>query len=472
MSNIDVCSVNSRSTTSLVEEPTEKFTDEIENVDERDERTLEDQIKTTYTQPEGGITRDILEKIKEINQGLQKPKRHQINYNAQPYGGGYILDKAILEKIQQIIALGKLNGLSGQQKVSTNEDNNSLNGDDVSKYENARALPYVQPSLTSNALGNQAIGYMPLPYITSLPVMVMPSVNADYGGAPAANGLRSPNADYLRQGPSLPFQVPWPLAPFFPILVKDPFLHLLQGGNWQNIFEYGQSADVCNRRKKSSETSNVESDFSVDEVDGSDDTFSLDALNLIGSRQGRKIKKRTISKSSRIQKLDVDKDVTKLLSHKPLGIKKPLKNEDSPIQNTKIYGDETGDLKFPFGGNFDWFGNRKPVAPSPGFFINRLKVRRGGVAIAGPGGVATAGRGGAAIVGPGGLAYTQPGGLAVAGPAARIVALTSDADLNSVVARLQQQAAIDGSVPRLLEAIPEGKVVATGPVIYYHPYKE
>lgn len=447
----------------------EQVTDETENVDERDERTLEDQIKTTYTQPEGGVTREILEKIKEINQGLLKPKRHHINYNTQPYGGGYMLDKAILEKIQQIIATGKLNGLSGQQKVSTNADDNLLNGDDISRYENARALPYVQPSLTSNGLGNQGVGHTPIPYITSMPVMVIPSVNGDYRGAPAANNLNSLNADYLRQGPSLPFQVPWPFAPIFPILVKDPFLHLLQGGNWQNIFEYGQSADVCNRRQKSSETGNVGPEFSVEEIVGSDNTNSLDAVNVIGSRQGRKIRKRNASKSSRIQKLDVDKDGTKLFLNKPLGFKKPLKKEDAPVQNTKIKSDDAGDLRFPFGGDFDWFGNHKPVAPSPGFFINRLKVRRGGVAIAGPGGVATAGRGGAAIVGPGGLAYTQPGGLAVAGPNARIVALTSDADLNSVVARLKQQSAIDGSIPRLLEAIPEGKIVATGPVIYYHP---
>lgn len=84
--------------------------------------------------------------------------------------------------------------------------------------------------------------------------------------------------------------------------------------------------------------------------------------------------------------------------------------------------------------------------------------------------MATAGKGGAAIVGPGGLAYTQPGGLAVAGPSSRVVALTSDVDLSSIVTRLQQQqAATDGSVPRLLEAIPEGKIVAIGPTIYYHP---
>lgn len=461
--------MNSRSTTSLNEEPTEEFTDlGMENVDERNERTLEDQIKISYGQPEGVNTREILQKIKEINQGLQKPKRHQMNYNTQPYAGGYILDKAILEKLQQIIAAGKLNGLSGQQKVSTNEDNNYLNRDDIPRYENARALNYVQPGFTTNALGNQAVGYVPLPYVTNLPVVVMPSINGVYG-TPATNGLNSLNADYTRQAPSLPSQIPWPLAPFFPILVKDPLLHYLQGGNWENIIEYGQSADVCNRKQKFVDTSNAEPDVSIDEVDSNDNVNSLDPVNVVDSRQGRKLKKRTISKSPKIQKLDAD--VTKLFSQKPLGVRKPVRKEDPPPQHTKTGNDNEGDLKFPFGGDFNWFGERKPVAPSPGFFINRLKVRRGGVAIAGPGGVATAGRGGTAIVGPGGLAYTQPGGLAVAGPAARVVALASDADLNSVVSRLQHQSAIDGSVSRLLQVIPEGKIVARGPIIYYHPYK-
>lgn len=464
-----MCFVISRSTISLNEEPPEKLTDETENVDNRNERTLEDQIKTTYTQPEGGVTREILEKIKEINQGLQKPKRHQINYNTQPYGGEYILDKAILEKIQQIIAAGKLNGLSGQLKVVTNEDNNSLNGDDIARYDNARALPYMQSSLTNNALGNQAVGYVPIPYVTSLPVVVIPSVNGVFG-TPTTNDPNSLNANYLRQVPTLPFQIPWPLAPFFPVLLKDPLLHYLQGGSWENLLEYGQSADVCNRNQKSSEIGNEEPEISIDEVDDSDNSVSFDPVNVLSSRQGRKIKKRTIAKSSPIQKYDVDRDVTKLFSQKPLAVKKPVKKEDPPIQGTKTNSEDEGDLRFPFG-DFNWFGNRKPVAPSPGFFINRLKVRRGGVAIAGPGGVATAGRGGTAIVGPGGLAYTQPGGLAVAGPAARIVALAPDADLNSVVTRLQQQSATDGSVSRLLQAIPEGKVVATGPIIYYHPYR-
>lgn len=94
-----------------------------------------------------------------------------------------------------------------------------------------------------------------------------------------------------------------------------------------------------------------------------------------------------------------------------------------------------------------------------GIFINRLKVRKGGVAIAGPGGIATAGSGGTAIVGPNGIAYTQPNGVAIAGPGTKVIAVDSSVDLTKFVQNLTKN---DGAIPRI------GKVVAIGPVVYYH----
>ncbi|KAG6438523.1 hypothetical protein O3G_MSEX000036 [Manduca sexta] len=262
--------------------------------------------------------------------------------------------------------------------------------------------------------------------------------------------------------PSLPFQFQWPFASFFPLLIRDPLLSILNGGGWSNFIEYGQMADVCNRKQKSLDDENIERNDISTTADVSS-LLALDPAVEYNSRKARAIKKRTVSQGSIVQELDNAKNIKKVVSLKPNTTRKPLKEDNS--EDTKTSGD--GSLRFPFG-DFTWFGNKKPVSPTPGFFINRLKVRKGGVAIAGPGGVATAGRGGAAIVGPGGLAYTQPGGLAVAGPAARVVALSPEIDLSSVVTRLQEQAATDGSVPHLLKAIPEGKVVATGPVVYYH----
>lgn len=94
-----------------------------------------------------------------------------------------------------------------------------------------------------------------------------------------------------------------------------------------------------------------------------------------------------------------------------------------------------------------------------GIFINRLKVRKGGVAIAGPGGIATAGNGGTAIVGPNGVAYTQPNGMAIAGPGSRVIAVAPEVDLNQLVQNLTKN---NESNPRL------GRVVAIGPVVYYN----
>lgn len=90
-----------------------------------------------------------------------------------------------------------------------------------------------------------------------------------------------------------------------------------------------------------------------------------------------------------------------------------------------------------------------------GIFIHRLKVRKGGVAIAGPGGIATAGSGGTAIVGPNGFAYTHPDSLAIAGSGSRVIAVDPKVNLGDIVKGKE-----DGS--RV------GKLVAVGPVIYYN----
>lgn len=108
-----------------------------------------------------------------------------------------------------------------------------------------------------------------------------------------------------------------------------------------------------------------------------------------------------------------------------------------------------------------------PVLNNDGIYINKLKIRKGGIAIAGPNGVATAGSGGTAIVGPGGLAYTKPNGLAVAGPGARVISVPSSTNLHEFfknVDTLAQGRSNAGDFP-----IPEGaRIVALGPIIYYN----
>lgn len=94
-----------------------------------------------------------------------------------------------------------------------------------------------------------------------------------------------------------------------------------------------------------------------------------------------------------------------------------------------------------------------------GIIIQRLRVRNGGIAIAGPNGIATAGSGGTAIVGPGGTAITHPKGLSIAGPGARVISVPETSDLRSIALNTNP-----GEIP------PNGTVVAHGPIIHYnHP---
>ncbi|XP_035428810.2 uncharacterized protein LOC118261894 [Spodoptera frugiperda] len=381
------------------------------------------------------VTKDILEKIKAINDALKKPiRRHQFQWNAPPQPGGeYVLDKEVLEKLQQVIASGKLNHHTNHAQ----QDSNRISNDDLDDTRYSRQL-------TSLYGGNPAqMAVMPGAYIMNMPVLVMPSMNTMYGNSinPTEYATKiqtkegpSPSPSPFPSFPSLPpFQ--WPFAPLFPILIRDPLLSIMNGGGWNNFIEYGQNADVC-RRQKSNEATIEDVVKTKDDSEKSSDVITNSITNL-RSRQKRAVKKRTVAQGSQLQDIDSAK-LNKFFGVKPSSTTaKPSKRE--PVgQDTKTVHHDDGDVRFGF---LDLFGNkngyRQPTGP--GFFINRLKVRRGGVAIAGPGGVATAGRGGTAIVGPGGLAYTQPGGLAVAGPAARIVALSPDADLTAIAHRLQAQ---------------------------------
>lgn len=384
--------------------------------------------------------KDIIRKIMAINEALKKPnKKPHVPWSPPPQtSGGYTLDKETLEKLQQVIASGKLHPYSD---IKQQETNAILNEDfDDIRYSRQISRPLIP--------GNQMMP--PMAYMTNMPVIIMPSTNNMYG---YSNSLEYGPQYQTREGPF--GQFPWPFAQMFPILIRDPLLSIFNGGGFQNFVEVGQSADVCTRKQKSEDNVN---DINENESMKNPANRLLKSSKKGKSRGKRAVKKRTVSLENHVQ--DTNKAI-KFFSTKPTTAK-PTKPESLKI--TKTADENEGDLRFPF-----FFGQKEKSPTGPGLFINRLKVRQGGVAIAGPGGVATAGRGGTAIVGPGGLAYTQPGGIAVAGPAARVIAISPEADLTSIANRLQQQSAINGSVSQLLRAIPEGKLVATGPVIYFHP---
>lgn len=92
--------------------------------------------------------------------------------------------------------------------------------------------------------------------------------------------------------------------------------------------------------------------------------------------------------------------------------------KETPLSSEETDGDSE---KGPFGNFFTPADALKQATEGGGLVIQRLRVRQGGIAIAGPGGVATAGSGGTAIVGPNGLAITHPRGLAIAGPGVSIL---------------------------------------------------
>lgn len=419
-------------------------------------------------------TTDIVEKIKAINSGLRKSSVKQLNFNKpMKENSDAGLDRETLEKIIQIVA-------SAKRKPNSMDILDSLYNNNPYSRDLKNSPNMIMPA--------QMIPVIPYPYIMNVPVLPM-SVNDFYeSNSIAMNNIKSmvPNDAFQtrQQQPSFPgfpsfpqfsfgnFQFGQrPFASLFPVLIKNPIVALSQGGGWENFIEYGQSADVCNRKEKSLDTNIPHKDNEEDIENKLNNNSQVKPVVTSKSRVARAAKKRTVDNEAPEQNVENNTDVKigkKLYSEKPKSIRKSTRKPAIvEVSNDTKNTDPEGDLRFPFGG-FSWL-HKKPDIPSPGFLINKLKVRRGGVAIAGPGGIATAGRGGTAIVGPGGLAYTKPGGLAIAGPHARVVALPSYTDLNSFVQRLPQPSEyyLQRSLP-----IREGKVVATGPVIYYHPTKE
>lgn len=112
--------------------------------------------------------------------------------------------------------------------------------------------------------------------------------------------------------------------------------------------------------------------------------------------------------------------------------------------------------KSPFG----FFRPAEAALKEGGIVIQRLRVRQGGISIAGAGGVATSGSGGTSIVGPGGIALSHPRSLSVVGPGARVVSVPANIDLGEIVSQITKG--------RSLPYIEGAKVVATGPAIYYN----
>ncbi|XP_023937826.2 uncharacterized protein LOC112045750 [Bicyclus anynana] len=438
------------------------------------------QADTDINVPEDN-TKEIVEKIKAINSVLNKPRRPQLNFNT-PYNENVNgIDEETLAKIKQIIASEKLHPYS---KTKNEPDSTDSYDDDRNPY--SRAFRVMPNTGYPNTVPMPMMPYY-YPYVINYPVMVTPyaysnnQLFTDYAAyndiKPTAPGdLKSviPKGGYQTREeqqplfpgfpsfPSFSFDNLFQFRPFsqlFPVLIKNPFVAFAQGGGWENFIEYGQSADVCSRKQKSAddEYSEVikkflESNANLEQYNNqASESNTISEVNN-NSRESRALRKRTIQSGTSEQELKTETSKNSQKTYTRKTTKKPLNIE----QSEDLKSDAEGSLRFPFMDNFPWLRDRRPSSiPSPGFFINTLRVRKGGVAIAGPGGVATAGRGGTAIVGPGGLAYTKPGGLAIAGPQARVVAVSPEHNFNDLVTRAIKL----GDKSRASQPIREGKLV-------------
>lgn len=271
---------------------------------------------------------------------------------------------------------------------------------------------------------------------------------------------------YYNDRPSRQFQPPFQNV--FPIVIKNPFQAMFNA--FTSMVEYGQEADVCSgrqdkpkpregkmlREKQSTEDDQEKNlakiaeflkniNLNQNESSGDQDAISIENLELSSEDNALEIS----------MSIPSDRREKQISSKKRKTQNKPSKDDYEDVDDLQI-GSEKG--------VFTSDNNKRQVYRNnagSGIFIQKLKVSKGGVAIAGPGGIATAGSGGTAIVGPNGYAYTQPDSLAIAGSGAKVIAVDPSINLGEVIIA-DNKTKKDGFVPRI------GKIVAVGPVVYYN----
>lgn len=270
------------------------------------------------------------------------------------------------------------------------------------------------------------------------------------------------NAYYQAHSPQLTRQSwQWPFGSMFPIVFKDPFTHMMNA--MTTIVEYGPDAGKPKPCAKSLDEA-IEENPNYPTIDIEDLLITNNPddpveLNLTIKSNTRNDKKQVLPLTENSSKEDSSSE-EKSTEERTRKEKKqdPSITEDSSSEESsdEEESDKAAGIALAQDGNKKFFSKDNT---GNGIFVQRIKVRKGGVAIAGPGGIATAGSGGTAIVGPNGFAYTHPDSLAIAGSGTKVVAVDPGVNLSDIVANSTNSA---GHVPRL------GKIVAIGPVIYYN----
>lgn len=259
-------------------------------------------------------------------------------------------------------------------------------------------------------------------------------------------------------------QMGGPFSQYFPIVIKNPFQQMFQA--FTSMVEYGPATNLCRSHHADHPVNVDEATYRSHSIKRGAKTSNLQDVEA--TVPILEIKNKNERTEVSIQKIEESNNKTgdnnefyieglKIIDSRPMNNKSVnpnLEQREMTEDDVDVVVEEDKFFQKPVR-----YPSREeiPQTPSNGIFIQKLKVRKGGVAIAGPGGIATAGSGGTAIVGPNGFAYTQPNGVAIAGPGSRVISVDPEVNLSEFV----QNVTRTGIMSRL------GKLVAIGPVVYH-----
>lgn len=364
--------------------------------------------------------------------------------------------------------------------------NTNFNSENLDEMESQTVDNIKNILLNSNAIPGQA--FNPL-------ASILPLTMAQYFNPYERRGIYNPQQFRI---PSPKQQIQWPWSQYFPIIIKDPFVQMFNA--FTSMVEYGPTANCTKQNKdkpeplrsgrssrdvskklpqlnfniKNPSTKPEITIFGVENASAPVDTtketvLDIEDLKITDDPVQFTLNFKTMPYQFGDRQAKITKTETKRVSIKKGEIRQsPPLRDQQPGEDELDTEAETGEIVLDSAIKKDdatqHNQNKKFFSKDntgSGIFIHKIKVRKGGVAIAGPGGIATAGSGGTAIVGPNGYAYTHPDSLAIAGTGSKVIAIDPSVSLSDVVNN-RNKTRKDGSTPRM------GRVVAVGPVIYYN----
>lgn len=408
------------------------------------------------------------------------PINHQLNENYLPSHINYLQKPEIgspgnkteeeLNQSKQNFLVNNIKNIIANSQAVPNLQ--SIPVLQVSQYPNTPEIfpatqnPYVMSfgndpnAFTTNYYNNPYYSYI------MSPVQPIPTQNPKFTDTYYANLQSEKDGPGHRQIEPTSRQMGGPFSQYFPIVIKNPFQQMFQA--FTSMVEYGPAANLCRSHHgnlpvhvegathRSHSTTRAGKATNLQEAEA--------AVPVLDIKNEDKITEVSIEKIEETSNKTNDNNEFYIEGLKIFDANVSTKNKsvDPNLEQREMTEDDVDDVLVEEDKFFQKpvkYPSREeiPQTPSNGIFIQKLKVRKGGVAIAGPGGIATAGSGGTAIVGPNGYAYTQPNGVAIAGPGSRVISVDPEVNLSEFV----QNVTRTGIINRL------GKLVAVGPVIYH-----